>query len=282
MHRIDGPGAAVGGFFTEGDPVGGVAATVVTDDWMNDIQENIMAVLLAGGVTPTKGRAADLADAIRASTTGRLLNTQVFTSSGTYTPTPGMKFAIVTVQGGGGGGAGTTVPTAGNASIGAGGNAGAFARGKFLAAAIGASQAVTIGIGGTAGVSANGGGGATTSLGALITAPGGGGGNMFNNAAVPNANGNGAVSAAPTGGNIYSSIGAGATLALGLTTAVLFGGGGGASFFGPGGPPNVSGNVGNTGIGYGSGGAGAATVPAGGVLAGGVGKAGIIVIEEYA
>lgn len=35
-------------------------------------------------------------------TTGRLLNTQVFPSTGTYTPTPGATFAIVDVQGSGG------------------------------------------------------------------------------------------------------------------------------------------------------------------------------------
>ncbi|CRM62571.1 hypothetical protein [Pseudomonas sp. 35 E 8] len=55
MHRIDGPGATVDNKFTEGDPVGGIQATVVTDDWLNDIQEEVMSVLSAGGVTPVKG-----------------------------------------------------------------------------------------------------------------------------------------------------------------------------------------------------------------------------------
>ncbi|UVL42555.1 hypothetical protein LOY55_10835 [Pseudomonas sp. B21-040] len=65
MHRIDGPGATVDNKFTDGDPVAGIQATMVTDDWANDVQENIMAVLLAAGVSPTKGRAADLLDSIR-------------------------------------------------------------------------------------------------------------------------------------------------------------------------------------------------------------------------
>jgi len=65
MHRIDGAGATVDNKFTDGDPVGGVQATVVTAAWLNDFQENIMAVLAAAGVSPTKGRAADLLDAIR-------------------------------------------------------------------------------------------------------------------------------------------------------------------------------------------------------------------------
>ena len=65
MHRIDGPGATVDNKFTEGDPVGGVQATVVTAPWLNDIQENLMAVLTAAGVSPTKGRAADLLDSLK-------------------------------------------------------------------------------------------------------------------------------------------------------------------------------------------------------------------------
>lgn len=282
MHRIDGPGATVDNKFTDGDPVGGVQATLVTDDWLNDVQENVMAVLAAGGVTPTKGRAADLVDAIRANTTGRLLATRVFTASGTYTPTAGMTFAIVTAQGGGGGGAGTAVPTSGNVSIGAPGNAGAYAVGRILAASIGASQVVTIGNGGAAASATAGGAGGTTSLGALIAAPGGGGGPVFNNASIPNANGNGTVSGAPTGGNLYASVGAGAGLSLGLTASVCYGGQGGPSIFGPGGPNSNSGVNGNAGIGYGSGGSGAASIFGGAAQSGGAGKAGILFIQEYA
>jgi len=70
MHRIDGPGATVDNKFTDGDPVGGIQATLVTDDWLNDVQENIMAVLVAAAVSPTKGRSADLVDAIRSISPG--------------------------------------------------------------------------------------------------------------------------------------------------------------------------------------------------------------------
>lgn len=55
MHRIDGPGATVDNRFTDGDPVGGVQATMVTDDWANDVQEELMSILTAGGVAPVKG-----------------------------------------------------------------------------------------------------------------------------------------------------------------------------------------------------------------------------------
>ena len=52
MHRIDGPGATVDNHFTEGDPVGGVQATIVTDDWLNAVQEEIVAVITDPLVTP--------------------------------------------------------------------------------------------------------------------------------------------------------------------------------------------------------------------------------------
>jgi len=66
MHRIDGPGATVDNKFTEGDPVGGVQATVVTDDWLNDVQEEMISVLTAGGVAPVKGTQDQVLAAIRA------------------------------------------------------------------------------------------------------------------------------------------------------------------------------------------------------------------------
>ena len=50
MHRIDGPAAAPGGSFTEGDPNVGTAATVMTDDWANAVQEEIVAVIAAAGI----------------------------------------------------------------------------------------------------------------------------------------------------------------------------------------------------------------------------------------
>lgn len=65
MHRID-HATADGGQFTEGNPSVGLPATVVTDDWLNDVQENLAGFIEAAGVALTKGRAADLEDAILA------------------------------------------------------------------------------------------------------------------------------------------------------------------------------------------------------------------------
>ncbi|HAL2553490.1 TPA: phage tail protein, partial [Escherichia coli] len=55
---------------------------------------------------------------------GRWLNTRVFTSSGTYTPTPGTKRIRVTITGGGGGGGGCKATSNNETFFGAGGGAG--------------------------------------------------------------------------------------------------------------------------------------------------------------
>ncbi|MEC9632914.1 phage tail protein, partial [Escherichia coli] len=55
---------------------------------------------------------------------GRLVNTRVFTSSGTYTPTPGTKRIRVTITGGGGGGGGCKAASSNETFFGAGGGAG--------------------------------------------------------------------------------------------------------------------------------------------------------------
>lgn len=103
-------------------------------------------------------------------------NVQVFTSSGTYTPTAGMRYCMVEVIGGGGGGGGAAGSS--NSSAGAGGGSGAYSRSILSAADVGASQSVTIGAAGSAGSTSggNGGAGGASSLGSLVTANGGSGG----------------------------------------------------------------------------------------------------------
>lgn len=286
MHRIDGPGATVDNKFTEGDPVGGVQATVVTDDWLNDVQENIMAVLMAAGVTPTKGRAADLNDAIKKVSSGRLLGIQKFTSSGTYTPTPGMVFCIAKVQGAGGQGGGAIPTGAGGYSLGGGGASGSYAEGKLLASDIGVSKAVIIGNGGTGAVGANGSPGGATSLGSLISAPGGLGGSASTQVATgsPGIALGGLPGAIATGGSIKNStgiiggIGFNASGAKGGPGAgsPIYGGSGGAS------PSSSADSVGYAATIPGCGGGGAINGADAAAKSGGVGAPGIIEIWEYA
>ncbi|GCL64300.1 tail fiber protein [Pseudaquabacterium pictum] len=65
MHRIDGPAAAPGGYFTEGDPSVGTPATVVTDDWMNAVQAEIEAVATSAGAALNKADNTQMLTAIR-------------------------------------------------------------------------------------------------------------------------------------------------------------------------------------------------------------------------
>lgn len=65
MHRIDGPGALPGGQFTEGDPNVGTPATVVTDDWLNALQEEVAGVVEATGVALAKPDNGQLLAAVR-------------------------------------------------------------------------------------------------------------------------------------------------------------------------------------------------------------------------
>ena len=81
--------------------------------------------------------------------------TQVFTGTGTYTPTTGMLYCQVICLGGGGAGGGAASTGATTTAEGGGGGSGEYAVGVFSASTIGASQSVTIGAGGTAGTAGN-------------------------------------------------------------------------------------------------------------------------------
>jgi hypothetical protein len=102
---------------------------------------------------------------------------QLFTANGTYTPTPGMRYVIVKMAGGGGAGGGASaIVSSTSVGVGGGGGSGGYVEAQLTAAQIGASQAVTIGAGGTGASGTNGGNGSATTLGALLSAGGGGGG----------------------------------------------------------------------------------------------------------
>jgi hypothetical protein len=109
---------------------------------------------------------------------GALLNVQKFTTSGTYTPTSGMKTCIALIWGPGGGSGGTEQYSSGtNFSASSAGAAGSFAEVLLTAAQIGASQTITLGTLGAAGSAGNhaGGNATATTFGSLVSVPGGGG-----------------------------------------------------------------------------------------------------------
>ncbi|EJE0116506.1 tail fiber protein, partial [Escherichia coli] len=202
---------------------------------------------------------------------GRWLNTRVFTSSGTYTPTPGTKRIRVTITGGGGGGGGCKATSNNETFFGAGGGAG----GTIISIMTPTqnSYPVTIGAGGAGGVSATYGINGGNSLFASLIAPGGAGGGK---SGVTNTNGgNGGV---PSTGNINIIGGCGGD---GQSGNIGVSGEGGTSYWGGGGRAGAGGGV--SGKAYGSGGGGAYDAGYSGTsMTGGKGASGICIIEEFA
>ncbi|HHO0195153.1 TPA: tail fiber protein [Shigella flexneri] len=202
---------------------------------------------------------------------GRWLNTRVFTSSGTYTPTPGTKRIRVTITGGGGGGGGCKATSNNETFFGAGGGAG----GTIISIMTPTqnSYPVTIGAGGAGGVSATNGTRGGNSVFASLIAPGGAGGGKVG---VTNTNGgNGGV---PSTGDIRITGGNGGD---GQSGNISVSGEGGTSHWGGGGRAGAGGGV--SGKAYGSGGGGAYDAGYSGTsMTGGKGAAGICIIEEFA
>lgn len=183
-------------------------------------------------------------------------NVQVFTSSGTYTPTAGMASVEVELKAPGGAGASTT---AGNSS-GSGGGEGGYCKKTLTAATVGSSQAVTIG--------------STTSFGSILSATAGQTGSVVTNGGTPTIGGAGGTA---SGGDINVTGEAGGWCNSG--NAYVGGKGGGAQ---GGVAPIVlaagaSGSFsGSNGTGYGMGGGGAV----GSSGTGGSGSGGLVYIKE--
>ena len=100
---------------------------------------------------------------------------QIFTSSGTYTPSPGMTACVVECIGAGAGGGGMAASAGGGQSAAGGGGGGGYSRKICTAADIGTSKAVTIGAAGAGGAAGNNNGiaGGDTSVGSLCIGKGG-------------------------------------------------------------------------------------------------------------
>ncbi|WP_421864303.1 hypothetical protein [Marinobacter adhaerens] len=64
MFRIDGPGATNDNKFTEGDPANGTRATVVTDQWLNAVQEEIAAAIENDGQSLDKSNPGQLSKSL--------------------------------------------------------------------------------------------------------------------------------------------------------------------------------------------------------------------------
>jgi hypothetical protein len=211
------------------------------------------ATLTAGsGVTITNGSGAITI----AAAGGGFSTMQVFASPGTFTtPSTTTKIKVTVVGGGGGGGVGGNVSTPfvpTNPTVGGKGASGAVA---IYVGPVTASTpyAVTIGAQAASATAGN-----TSSFGPLVSCTGGGAG-----------------AAAPGGGNGTGGTATSGTLNLpgapgGQTPAI-----GGSNIFGIGGANGGPNAVGAAGFGFGSGGGGGN----GAGRAGGVGSAGLVIVE---
>ena len=221
--------------------------------------------------TKNKPTTTDLGLSDESGYVGRLISTRVFTSSGTYIPTPGTKRLRVTITGGGGGGGGCKATSNNETFFGAGGGAG----GTIISIMTPTqnSYPVTIGAGGAGGVSATNGTSGGNSVFASLIAPGGAGGGKVG---ITNTNGgNGGV---PSTGDIRITGGNGGD---GQSGNISVSGEGGTSHWGGGGRAGAGGGV--SGKAYGSGGGGAYDAGYSGTsMTGGKGAAGICIIEEFA
>lgn len=210
MHRIDTKTAQKDKFgagkngFTRGNPQTGTPATDLDDDYFDMLQEELCSVVEASGASLEKARHDQLLTALRAlllsrknpfgdiksdgtvktalenlglsdstGTVGRLINCQLFTSGGFYTPSPGMKFFLAHMIGGGGASGGTPATSSSQTGGVAAGNSGAYAYIKAYASDIGAGKAVSVGAGGKSQVNGAGFAGGTTAIADIADVTGG-------------------------------------------------------------------------------------------------------------
>lgn len=206
---------------------------------------------------------------------------QVFAASGTYIPNASMQYCVIEAIGGGGAGGGVT----GNATYvvaGAGGGAGGYSRSIKSAAIIGASQAVTIGAGGTGVINGSGNAGSDTSLGSLVIAKGGQGGSLGGVAGLGNISG-GAGGVAGTGDfALAGAMGEPPAIQGQSNLFAVAGATGGNSYVGGAGTGTgtTTSNSGNAGI-NGSGGSGGAVYNSASNVAGATGGTGLVIVMEY-
>lgn len=66
MNRIDTTGATADNQFTVGNPLGQVPATVLGAEYFNDIQEELIGLIEAASLTPTKGLQTQILQAVLA------------------------------------------------------------------------------------------------------------------------------------------------------------------------------------------------------------------------
>lgn len=282
MDRIHHPSAiatpppvdahATPGYPTEGNPGGGIEATIMTAYIGHSIIEEVRNVIVAAGITPDKANLTQMLAALRALFGGRAPTVLDAPGATNVTVPDWARWARVRVWGGGGGGGGVSGPA--GACVAQGGGGAGYAERTF-AVTPGASIVCTVGAGGAGGVGLNNGApGGTSSAGAFASATGGSGGSTTAGG-IQTAGGTGGTG---VGGQMNrqgaeaqaGQVGAG--LMFCAVGGFAFGGGYGALRVG------ATAFAGNNGTAPGMGGNGGV----GGVADGGAGSNGLIVLEWLA
>lgn len=147
--------------------------TPVQQAWVNDWFGFQQRVMQAAGITPSGNSDNALQSDVFDGLIGRLIGTKLFTASGTYTPTPGMKFILAHLIGGGGASGGTPATSASQTGGSAAGNSGAYIFIKAFAANIGSGKSVLVGVGGSPQVNGTGFAGGTTAIADIAEVTGG-------------------------------------------------------------------------------------------------------------
>lgn len=107
MQRIDDPTAATAlptpeaagtpGYFTEGSPTAGTPATNVRGSWLNMVQEELMAIVAAAGISPSKTVYTQVLAAIRAMTADGARIQGLVGNNNAATPTTQFDFSALAV-----------------------------------------------------------------------------------------------------------------------------------------------------------------------------------------
>lgn len=261
-----------------------------TSDMTDLARSGLLDAAIAGGklttLTISLDDAVALTDALGTGSQHIYLGRQVFSATGTYTPTPGCNRALVRMVGAGGGGGGVANSSSAQTAVGGGGASGDYFE-KYVdpGAYPLVGGAVTIGAAGAAGANtgASGGTGGDTTIviaGTTYTAKGGTGGGNTGSALTAQVVAGGASQAGSSTGDVTIPAEAGGP---GNTQSGTLGisGFGGNSPWGSGGAGKIVQGAGTAGAGFGAGGAGGLSINAGGAVTGGAGTAGRVIVDEY-
>ena len=287
MQRISDPSASLTlpappaltgttGYFSGGVP-GVSVATRVRYWFLNMIQEELMSIVTAAGITPdtTASNFSQVLASIRALIAGVPHGVQSLAAAGTFTVPAGVSAIEVEIWGGG---SGSWASVSG--ITGGGGSGGGYARKRISGLTAGAVATIAIGAGGSAGVSgvAPGAGGASsvTIGGTIVLSATGGVVNPLGSVPAPSL---GNIAGAGSGGdiNLYGGDGGAGVANQGSVVFNLGGYGGDGPLSG--GIVN-SGNTGNAGRFPGGGASGAGTGAAGTTAyAGAAGAGGLCIVR---